>query len=130
MIYDVLVQLLVLSAIYGLAICGLIVVLRKLGFLAKKRLGLSFVLFGIATGFLVAWAWPGDGSVLINFFTVFLGDGVYHLSIRYLGDISSPQAHYTIPWLLRIPQVYVIVSIILWSLIGVSSQVIYNRWKK
>jgi hypothetical protein len=105
MIYDVIVQLLVLSVIYGLAIFGLTVVLRQLGLAAKKSICLSWVLFGIGTGFLVAWAWPGDVSILINVFTVVLGDEVYHVSFLYLGDTRSPQAHYTIPWILRLPQV-------------------------
>ena len=127
MIYNIILPLLVLSAIYGLAIFGFIVVLRKMGISSKKRVILSFLIFGIVTGFLVAWAWPKDISVLINIFTAFLGDEVYQLSILYLGDISSPQAHYTIPWILRIPQVYVIVSIMFWGLIGLLIQFIYNK---
>ncbi len=129
MIYNIILPLLILSAIYGLAIFGLIVVLRKFEILSEKRIILSFLIFGIVTGFLVAWrwAWHRDIEIIINIFTVFLGDEVYKLSIMYLGDISSPQAHYTIPWILRIPQVYVIVSIIFWGLIGLLIQFIYNR---
>ena len=127
MIYNIILPLLILSAIYGLAIFGFIVILRKMEIPSKKRIILSFLIFGTVTGFLVAWAWPKDIGVLINIFTAFLGDEVYQLSILYLGDISSPQAHYTIPWILRIPQVYVIVSIIFWGLIGLLIQFIYNR---
>jgi hypothetical protein len=127
MIYDVIVQLLVLSALYGLALFGIFTGLGTLGIASEKRISLSFLLFGTVTGFLVAWAWPGDLTVLINYFTTFLGDEVYHVATLYLGDISSPQAHYTIPWILRIPQVYVVVSIILWSLIGAVIQFVYNR---
>ena len=130
MIYDVIVQLLVLSALYGLALFGIFMGLGKLGISSEKRISLSFLLFGTVTGFLVAWVWPGDLAVRINYFTAFLGDEVYHLATRYLGDISSSQAHYTIPWILRIPQVYVIVAIISWGLIGAVIQFVYNRRMK
>jgi hypothetical protein len=128
MIYDVIVQLLVLSALYGLALFGIFTGLGKLGISPEKRISLSFLLFGAVTGFLVAWAWPGDLAVIINYVTAFLGDEVYRLSLMYLGDASSPQAHYTIPWILRIPQVYVVVSIVVWSLIGSVIQFVYN-WR-
>ena len=127
MIYDVIVELLVLSALYGFAIFGIFTVLGKLGISPAKRIGLSCLLFGAVTGFLVAWAWPGDLAVIINYVTAFLGDEVYHVAIRYLGDASSLQAHYTIPGILRIPQVYIVVSIVVWSLIGAAFQFAYNK---
>lgn len=127
MIYDVIVQLLVLTVVYGLALFGIFTGLGTLGISREKRISLSFLLFGTVTGFLVAWAWPGDLAVLINYVTAFLGDEVYHVATLYLGDISSPQAHYTIPGILRIPQVYVVVSIVVWSMIGAVIQFVYNR---
>jgi hypothetical protein len=51
MIYDVIVQLLVLSALYGLAIFGIFTGLGTLGISPEKRISLSFLLFGTATGF-------------------------------------------------------------------------------
>jgi len=130
MIYNVILPLFILSAIYVFAIFGLIVILSKMGVSSKRRIFLSFLVFGTATGFLVAWTWPKDIGVLINMYTVFLGDEVYKLSILYLGEPHSPQAHYTIPWILRIPQVYPIISIIFWSLLGLLIQSICNRKKK
>ena len=130
MIYSVIVQLLVLTVVYGLALFGIFMGLGKLGLSSEKRISLTFLLFGTVTGFLVAWAWPGDLAVLINYVTAFLGDEVYHLATQYLGDMSSPQAHYTIPWILRIPQVYVVVSIVFWNLIGAVIQFVYTRRAK
>jgi hypothetical protein len=130
MIFGVILPILILSVIYGLAIFGSAVILRKMGVSSKKVIILSFLVFGAVTGFLVAWVWPGEIGVFINIFTVFLGDEVYQLSTRYLGDISSPQAHYTIPWILRIPQIYVPASIIFWGLVGLSLQLVYNMVRK
>ena len=127
MIYDVIVQLLVFTVVYGLALFGIFTGLGTLGISAEKRISLSFLLFGTVTGLLVAWTWPGDLAVRINYVTVFLGDEVYHVATLYIGDASSSQAHYTIPWILRVPQVYVVVSIIFWSLLGAVIQFVYNR---
>jgi len=56
-----------------------------------------------------------------------LGDKIYEVSILFFGDPSSPQAHFSIPWLLRIPQVYVPVSVFFWVIVGLLIQTIYNR---
>jgi uncharacterized membrane protein YeaQ/YmgE (transglycosylase-associated protein family) len=130
MVSGVILPLLILSTIYGVAIFGVFAGLSKMGISSKKRVFLSSLIFGILTGFLVAWAWPSEGGIFINIFPVLLGDEVYSSSIVHFGDPSSLQAHYTIPWILRIPQVYVIVSIIFWGLIGLVTQFIYNRKTK
>ncbi|GBE18683.1 hypothetical protein BMS3Abin16_01289 [archaeon BMS3Abin16] len=119
--------LLILSVIYGLTIFGIIVILRRIGISRKKGIVLSFLIFGAVTGFLVARVWPKDLIMFINIFTTFLGEEVYQFSILYLGDISSSQAHYTIPWILRIPQVYAIVSIVFWGVLGLLLQRVYNK---
>lgn len=121
--------LLILYSIYGLAVFGLVVFFRKIEVSSKKRVALSFLTFGIVTGALVAWYWPYDIIVLINPITAVLGDIVYRSSIQYLGDPNSPQAHYTVPWIFRIPQVYVSVSTIFWGLMGLLIQLIYN-WRR
>lgn len=54
-----------------------------------------------------------------------LGERVYDLSIKILGDPHSPQAHFTIPWVLRIPQVFVPISVLFWSIIGLVIQMIH-----
>ena len=96
----------------------------------KAKILTGFLIYGLAVGVLSVW-WDGisDAVFLPNIPGVILGDGTYGLAIRYLGDPSSPQAHYTIPWVLRISQVYVPVSIIFWGLIGWVVQLTYNRIK-
>ena len=128
MFCGVIVPLLILPAIYGLVILGLIVVFRRMQVPSKKAILLGFVALGIAIGFFAAWLWPADSSFYFNAFGAFLGDQVYNLSIRYFGDMISPQAHYTIPWILRVPQVYVIASIAVYGLVGLVLQLVYNRW--
>ena len=122
--------LLILLAIYSIVILGLVLLLRKMGVSGKRAIILSFLVFGAVTGILTAWVWPIDSSVYFNFFASLLGDQVYNLSIQYFGDSSSPQAHYTIPWILRIPQVYVIASLILCGLVSLPLQWASNRGLK
>ena len=127
MIFGVILPLLILPAIYGLVILGLIVVFRQMQVPPKKAILIGFLVFGTAIGFFAAWLWPADSSFYLNIFPALLGDQVYNLSIRYFGDIISPQAHYTIPWILRIPQVYVVTSIVVYGLVGSVLQLVYNR---
>ena len=73
----------------------------------------GFIAFGLAVGFLTLWQFNhgSDSQLFLNIPSYFLGDGIYHLSIEYFGNPNSSQAHYTIPWILRVPQVYVLSSI-------------------
>jgi hypothetical protein len=119
--------LLILSAIYGIIILGLVWLLRRMGVSGKRAIIFSFLVFGAATGILTAWVWPLDSSLYFNVLASLLGEQVYSLSIQLLGDPSSPQAHYTIPWILRIPQVYVLTSIVGCGLVSLPLQWAYNR---
>ena len=123
------IPLLIFHILYGLVIFSLIVVFRKIGIFLKRRVFLSFLILGIIMGFLVVWLWIYDIIVLINPITVLLGHQVYQLSIQYLGNPNSPQAHYSIPWILRIPHIFVFISITFWGLVGLLIQLIYNRRK-
>lgn len=116
-----------LYAGYAGVVYGLVVVLRKMRVSSKKAILLSFLLFGAGAGFFLAWLWPNEGSFILNIPAAFSGDEIYILSIRYFGDPSSAHAHDTIPWMLRIPQVYVIASIIFWGLIGLLVQLARNK---
>lgn len=72
-------------------------------------------------GLLSAWWWGISDNVFFpNIPGMLLGDLVYNLSIKYIGDPHSSQAHYTIPWMLRIPQVYVLVSVLFWGVMGLA----------
>jgi hypothetical protein len=97
----------------------------------KIKIIIGFLIYGLVAGILSVW-WDGISDMIfpLNIPGVILGDGAYGLAIRYLGDSGSPYAHYTIPWILRINQVYVPISIIFWGLIGLVIQLIYNRTKR
>jgi len=97
----------------------------------KARILTGFLIYGLVVGIVSVW-WDGISDMIfpLNIPGVILGDETYILAIRYLGDPSSPHAHYTIPWILRIDQVYVPISIIFWGLIGLVIQLIYNGIKR
>ena len=97
----------------------------------KLKILTGFLIYGAIVGALSVW-WAGISDMVFfpNIPGVLLGDAAYGSAILYLGDPSSPQAHYTIPWILRINQVYVPISIAFWGLVGLAAQLIYNRRKK
>jgi hypothetical protein len=125
-IFSILLLMLVVYAIYGLILWGLISLLRRVKVSSKWAIFIVFLAFGASIGVWVALRGPQDSSVLFNFPGVLFGDAIYQWSIQQMGDPHSFQAHYTIPWLLRIPQVYVLVSIVIWGLFGLVVQQIYN----
>jgi hypothetical protein len=122
----VILPLLILSAIYGLVIVGVALILRRMGVPGKTVVVLSFLIFGAVSGILTAWAWPAEASIYLNWPGTLLGDRIYLWSIRALGDAGSAQAHYTIPWPLRIPQVYVIAAVAWCGLAALPLQWAYN----
>ncbi len=106
------------------------VVAKLLGWfamLSRTRILASCLCAGLVAGVLAIRLWPNDSVILVNLPGVVLGDLAYDVSIRLLGDPSSPQAHYTIPWLLRVPQVYGLVSVVLWGVAGGVVQLLVNR---
>jgi len=123
-----LVVVLVLFVFYSLIIFGLIIALRRLKVPAKIAIVLGFLIFSVISGLGVVWRWPDDISVMVNFPASLTGDWIYQVSIQYLGDPHSDQAHYTIPWILRVPQVYVLASVLFWGLVGLLVQLIRNGW--
>jgi len=85
----------------------------------KKIIITGFIIFGTVVGLIAVWFRQNTDTVfLLNIPGTLLGDAAYALSIRFFGDPHSSQAHYTIPWLFRIPQVYVPASIFFWGLVG------------
>jgi hypothetical protein len=94
----------------------------------KSKILVGFLVYGIAAGLLSFWWWGiSDNLFLLNIPGELLGYEVYDISIRLLGDLFSPQAHYSIPWILRIPQVFVPVSTLFWGVIGLGVQTAYVR---
>jgi hypothetical protein len=121
--------ILAVYAIYALVIWGLVFVVRKLGITRRWAFSLAFMIFAVCLGIWTAKISHQDSSVIFNFPGVLFGEAIYRWSIQLLGDPHSFQAHYTIPWLLRVPQVFVLTSILLWGLLGLVVQLIYN-WCK
>ncbi len=75
---------------------------------------LAFLGYGIVVGLLtLSWLAPGrDAPFPLNLSGQLLGQEAHLWAIGLLGDPASAQAHFTIPWLLRIPQVIVLASAI------------------
>lgn len=97
----------------------------------KTRLLVGFIAYGVIVGLLSAWWWGISDNVFFpNIPGMLIGDLVYNLSIRYMGDPHSSQAHYTIPWIMRIPQVYVPVSVIFWGVMGLAIRAAFGRSRR
>jgi hypothetical protein len=120
-------ELLILAVIYALIITLLVLLLRRLGAPPSTAIILGFLIFGLLSALLVAWVWPTESSIYGNIFAVLAGDSIYTLAIEHLGDSHSPNAHETIPWLLRIPQVYVVASLGLSGAVGIPAQWMHYR---
>lgn len=118
---------LILLLIYGVCIFALVTALRLCRFPRRYLLLTGFTLFGIIAGAMALIYSRCDSSVLFNLPAVLLGEGLYGLTINIFGDPGSAQAHYTIPWLFRIPQVIPFVSVLFWGLLGLVGQIIFNR---
>ena len=85
-------------------------------------------MYGVVVGIVSVWWWHlSDVPFLPNIPGVLLGDAVYEASIDIIGNPNSAQAHYTIPFFLRKPEVYLPVSAALWGLIGAACQIILDN---
>jgi hypothetical protein len=97
----------------------------------KSKILKGFLAYGVAVGLLSYWWWHfSDNLFLLNVPGDLLGYLVYDLSIKFLGNPFSPQAHYTIPWILRIPQVFVPVSLFFWGILGLAIQAVVSRMRE
>jgi hypothetical protein len=97
----------------------------------KSQILKGFIVYGVTVGLLSYWWWRiSDNLFLLNIPGDLLGYLVYDLSIKFLGNPFSPQAHYTIPWILRIPQVFVPVSVIFWGTFGLALLAVYDKLKR
>ncbi len=127
MVFEIILLCLVISIAYGSAVFGIFAIIRRMGISSSTAVFLSFLIFGSVTGFLLLMTWPSEGAIYIGIPPVIIGDEIYSSSTRYFGDPSSAQAYYTIPWVLRIPQVYFFSSIGFWGVTGLIVQLVYNR---
>lgn len=77
----------------------------------------SFLIFGAAAGILMVLLWPMDTCIYPNGFAAGAGDWICVHAIEWIGDPHSDQAHYNIPWLWRVPQVYAVASLAICALL-------------
>ena len=119
-------RLIPLLPLYGVVILVLAFALHRLGIGRTQVIFSSVALFGILSGTLAALHELGEAEILYNTLGVDLGYDVYDLSIDRLGNPHSAYAHYTIPWALRIPQVFLFTSSVVWSLLGLLLQLTVN----
>ena len=95
----------------------------------RSKFVVGFTLYGLVVGFLSVWWWSiSDNLFLLNIPGMILGDAVYGFSIQVFGDPFSSQAHFSIPWVLRVPQSYVSVSVVFWFFFGLIIQRLYVRF--
>lgn len=91
----------------------------------------AFLAWGAIAGLVGTWwSYISDSPFLPNLPAVLLGDQIYILSVDIFGNPHSGQAHYTVPWLLRIPQVYVFVSFVLWGLFGLAVKLAHRAIRR
>lgn len=117
MIWNIVWPLVVLTAVYGGIILGLVWLLRRAGVSGRWAIFAGFSVFGVGTGFLAAWAWPYDSCLLPNVWAVLAGDGLYNLSADHLGDL----------WILQVPRVYVFAATLMYTVAGLLLQWVYSR---
>jgi hypothetical protein len=119
-------EILIAPLATAVALLVSIALLRKAGVPEGRFVVCGFVVFGAALGILSALLWPSDLGVYVNIPGTAAGDWIYRFSIEHFGDPYSDQAHYSIPWILRIPQVYAMASPCLYVLIGFPVQRLAN----
>ena len=115
-------MVLVPALLNGLLIVGLAVLLLRLGVARRQAVLVAFLVCGVVAGVAAAWLWPLETSATVNPLGVLLGDWMYGASIQAFGDPNSSQAHFTIPGILRVPQVYVLASVVVYGAAGAVAQ--------
>lgn len=95
----------------------------------KNRFLIIILCYGVAATFFSFFEWPNEGiHFILNLPGNLFAESIYTNSIELIGDSASSQAHFTIPWILRLPQVIVLISIIFWVGLGVIAQLFCNHF--
>ncbi len=128
---QILIYLAILSPFYLVPIFGIYLLLRSKGVPGRWRAFLSIFIFGITLGLLSSLSLNAkEGMYNFNFMGMSVGEAIYSYAIQHIGDPHSSYAHYTIPWILRIPQGYFLPTALIWGFLGGIVQIVYNIWKK
>ncbi|MFA4837245.1 MAG: hypothetical protein WC749_14410, partial [Dehalococcoidia bacterium] len=114
----------------GICIVALALLFRGLGMSKRQIIFASFAAFGLLSGLMLASSKSSEGLQMVNIIGENLGERIYEFSIDHFGNPHSSNAHYTIPWLLRLPQVRLFTSVVPLSFLGLLAQLVYNRVKK
>jgi phosphoglycerol transferase MdoB-like AlkP superfamily enzyme len=80
---------------------------------------LGFILSGLLGGSLLVLYYPAESIIYLNAPAALLGDELYDWAVSTLGQPGSPQAHETVPPMLRPPLVYLTTSLALWTIAGI-----------
>jgi hypothetical protein len=106
-------------------------ILKALGVSPRWRMFFSISIFGIFLGLLCSLSLNNkEAWFTFNMPGMYVGEQVYICAIQNFGDSHSAFAHFTIPWILRIPQGYFLPTAVIWSFLGAIAQFIYNLFKK
>jgi hypothetical protein len=127
MIKNIVLPIILLLFVYAGLVAGLTWAFSRLPRLARWRFLAGILCFGLLTSLLAVWIWPLDSSVYANLFSVLLGDVLYNQATNWFGPADPAQAHLAVPWLLRVPQIYLTVSLPLYGLLGLVCQLIDDR---
>ena len=127
-------MVLVAVLLHGLLIVGLTALLLRLGVARRQAMLVAFLACGAVAGVAAVWLWPLETSATVNPLGVLLGDWMYAASIRAFGNPNSAQAHFTIPWILRVPQVYAVASVVVYgaagALLGIPPEWAHNKYTR
>lgn len=105
-------------------VAGMLLACACLLVLSRGVVALAFALYGFTLGVWSCSEWPAEGlSLLLNIPGVLLGDAIYGMVTPNTG--VAP--HYIAPLLLRIPYVYVLSSLLFWTLLGYVLHAIFKR---
>ncbi|MCS6768434.1 MAG: hypothetical protein RMJ59_04985 [Candidatus Nitrosocaldus sp.] len=86
---------------------------------------LVFIVYGVVIGLVSIRVRPWDPMYVINTVPLLIGDVIYSYSTRHIGDPSSPDAHHTVPWICRVPQIYLFTSTGFWGMVGMVLEYLY-----
>ena len=113
--------------IYGLLVWVLSKLLGSYRSLSHIAILLSCLIVGLAAGLLTVVLWQRTDSVVYpNMAASVLGDQVYiWATSKVPPGVTAP--HYAIAWPLRIPQVYIFSSLIIFGAVGLVIQTAYKR---
>ena len=116
-------------AFYAIPVAVFAVLLLKPSFLKRWIVFAGFALYGLFLGIVSVYAYKAM-MFQFNMPGILLGDSVYEYSIHHFGTPNSFYSHYSIPWLLREPQLFLFTSILTWGFLGAIIQLAYNLIRK